>query len=257
MEVLIVPCYYDNYSYILINSRNREAAVVDPSESFPIIRELHKHQLTLTAILCTHHHADHIGGLDDLVDEFGAVRVIGFEGDRSRISGLNELLGDGDQFSVCGVSGLMKHTPGHTIGSVVYQLDKAMFTGDTLFGCGCGRLFEGTPEQMLGSLEKIAGCEPDTLVYCGHEYTVVNLNFARKIEPENQDIVKRLEKVEEQRAQGKPSVPSTFDEELKTNPFLRCKEPSLVAQLEYRHDIADKNAEAVFAFIRGLRNNFS
>ena len=257
MKVIVVPCLHDNYSYLIFDENSREAAVVDPSEAWPVLKELEANQLNLTSVLCTHHHADHIGGLEDLIDEVGKLRVIGFEGDRARIPLLNELLVDRDEFSVCGLSGSMLHTPGHTTGGVVYHLDNNLFTGDTLFGGGCGRLFEGTPAQMLASLEKLIHFHPDTLVYCGHEYTVVNLNFARQVEPDNDDTRKRLDQVEAIRKSGLPSVPSRMGDEYKTNPFLRCRESDFVKQLEKNYHIEDRNAEAVFAFVRGLRNNFS
>lgn len=257
MNVIVVPCLHDNYSYIIFDERSREAAVVDPSEAGPVLRELEKQQLSLQAVLCTHHHADHVGGLEDIVEELGSVRILGFQADHPRIPLLNELLADGQEFNVCGASGVMLHTPGHTTGGVVYHLENHLFTGDTLFCGGCGRLFEGTAAQMLASLEKIMDCDPDTLIYCGHEYTEVNLNFARQVEPDNQETADRLAQVQSDRARGVPSVPSTLADELKTNPFLRCREPAFIRQVEANHALKDSGPEALFAFIRGLRNNFS
>jgi hydroxyacylglutathione hydrolase len=257
MNVIVVPCLHDNYSYILFDDKSNEAAVVDPSEAWPVLQELEKQQLTLGAVLCTHHHPDHIGGLEDIIEEVGSIRVLGFDGDKTRIPLLNELLADGDDFTVCGVSGVMLHTPGHTTGGVVFHIENHMFTGDTLFGGGCGRLFEGTAPQMLASLEKIMHCDPETLVYCGHEYTVVNLNFARQIEPDNEEIATRLALVESGRSRGLPSVPSTMGEERRTNPFLRCHEPDLIRQVEKNYTVDSNNPEALFGFIRGLRNNYS
>jgi hydroxyacylglutathione hydrolase len=257
MNVIVVPCLHDNYSYILFDDVSHDAVVVDPSEAWPVLRELEKNQLSLTAVLCTHHHADHIGGLEDIIEELGSVRVLGFEGDKSRIPLLNELHADGDEFTVCGVSGVMHHTPGHTTGGVVYHIENHMFTGDTLFCGGCGRLFEGTAPQMLASLEKIMLCDPATLIYCGHEYTVVNLNFARQIEPDNKEITKRLALVESGRSRGLPSVPSTMADERRTNPFLRCNEPALIEQIEKNYTTTGKDPETLFGFIRGLRNNYS
>ena len=257
MKVIVVPCLQDNYSYLLFDEQSGEAAVVDPSEAWPVLRELEKRQLRLQAVLCTHHHADHVGGLETLLEERGRVRVIGFEGDHSRIPLLNELLADGQAFSVCGVSGRMLHTPGHTTGGVVYHLENHLFTGDTLFCGGCGRLFEGTAAQMLASLDKLMGCDPETLIYCGHEYTAVNLKFACQVEPENQETAKRLARVQEERARGLPSVPSTLADERKTNPFLRCREPAFIQRVQANHALKDTGPEALFAFVRGLRNNFS
>lgn len=257
MKVIVVPCLHDNYSYVIFDEHNCAAAVVDPSEAWPVLRELEKRQLSLEAVLCTHHHADHIGGLDDILEELGSVRVIGFAGDHSRIPLLNELLTDGEEFTVCGVSGVMLHTPGHTTGGVVYHLENHLFTGDTLFCGGCGRLFEGTAAEMLASLERIMSCDPATLIYCGHEYTEVNLAFARQIEPDNNKIAERLARVQSERSRGLPSVPSLLAEELKTNPFLRCREPAFIRQVAANQAIKDEGPVALFGYVRGLRNSFS
>ncbi len=257
MKVIVVPCLQDNYSYIIFDEQSGEAAVVDPSEAWPVLRELEKRQLRLQAVLCTHHHADHVGGLEAIIEECGRIRVIGFTGDHSRIPLLNELLADGQAFTVCGVSGSILHTPGHTTGGVVYHLENHLFTGDTLFCGGCGRLFEGTAAQMLASLDKIMGFDLDTLIYCGHEYTAVNLKFASQVEPENKETVKRVARVQMERARGLPSVPSTLADERKTNPFLRCREPAFIQQVQANHALKDTGPEALFAFVRGLRNNFS
>jgi len=257
MKIVVVPCLQDNYSYIFFNEKSGEAAIIDPSEAWPVLQELEKRQLSLEAVLCTHHHADHIGGLEDIIEEVGPLRVLGFKDDKTRIPLLNELLTDGDEITVCGATGVMIHTPGHTTGGVVYHFDGHMFTGDTLFGGGCGRLFEGTAAQMLASLEKLMHCDPDTLVYCGHEYTMVNLNFARQLEPHNKEITKRLGLVESLRSQGVSSVPSTMADERRTNPFLRCREPAFVRHIGDNHSIESSEPEVLFGYVRGLRNNFS
>ena len=257
MNVIIVPCLHDNYSYLISNEDTGETAVVDPSEAWPVLQSCAENKLSLKTVICTHHHADHIGGLDDLLEEVGQLRVIGFRGDLSRIPQLNDLLDDGQQFSVCGMSATMLHTPGHTTGGVVYYIDNCLFTGDTLFGGGCGRLFEGTPEQMLASLDKLSDFPDDALVYCGHEYTSVNLNFARTVDPDNEDLAKRLQRVMTDRAQGKATVPSTLGEERKTNPFLRCRVSSFVKQVEKHHQLEDISPVGVFRVVREMRNNFS
>ena len=257
MKVIVVPCLHDNYSYLMFNEASHEAAVIDPSEAWPLLQELERNDLRLQAVLCTHHHADHIGGLEDLIEETGDVRVIGFSGEKSRIPLLTDLVDDGERFSVCGIDGQVFHTPGHTTGGVIYHLENCLFTGDTLFGAGCGRLFEGTPVQMLNSLEKLTQFSSDSLIYCGHEYTMVNLNFAKQLEPSNQDLLDRFAKVESLRAKGLPSVPSTLAEERNTNPFLRCGVETFVQQVAQSHQLTDTSPEKVFAFIREMRNSFS
>lgn len=258
MDVIVVPCLFDNYAYIIYNEESREAAVVDPSEGWPIMRELGERGLTLKSILCTHHHHDHIGGLDDLINDApDNIRVLGYSGEAGRIPHLNELLNDGDTITVCGVSGQVFHTPGHTAGGLVYHVGDCLFTGDTLFGAGCGRLFEGTAGQMVRSLQKIIACGKDKKLYFGHEYTLTNLRFAAEVDPENEAVKKRFQHIENRRKIGEPSVPSTVAEELLTNPFLRCGEASILNSLESSTFLKDRDPETVFAQIRELRNSFS
>lgn len=258
MDVVVVPCLFDNYAYIIYNEATREAAVVDPSEAWPVKRELGERGLMLTSVLCTHHHHDHIGGVDDLLDDGpDNIRVMGYRGEANRISQLNELLDDGDTVTVCGISGQVFHTPGHTTGGMVYHVGDCVFTGDTLFGAGCGRLFEGTAGQMMRSLQKITACGKDKKLYFGHEYTLTNLRFAAGIDPENEAVKKRFQHIENKRENGEPSAPSTVAEELLTNPFLRCGETSIISGLENRNLLKDSDPETVFAQIRELRNRFS
>ena len=232
MEIITIPCLYDNYAYLLVNGDSREAAVVDLPEAWPVMREIAERDLHITAVLCTHHHHDHIGGIYDLLDEYGDVTVFGFCEDRTRIPCITEPLDDGDEFSVCGYSARMLHTPGHTSTSVVFQLGRHLFVGDTLFGAGCGRLFEGTPGQMVGSLDRIAGCAADSLIYFGHEYTELNLRFAAGVDPDNPAIGARRKRVAGLRGAGLPSAPSTVEDELSTNPFLRVENGSIIERLQ-------------------------
>ena len=258
MNVIVVPCLHDNYAYIIYNEETAEAAVVDPSEAWPVLRVLGERELILKAVLCTHHHHDHVGGIKDLLDESpGIIRVLGFGGDTDRIPLINEPLSDGDSMTICGSKGKVVHTPGHTTGGIVYSFDDCLFTGDTLFGAGCGRLFEGTAEQMLHSLQKIRDCGAGKKIYFGHEYTLTNLRFAAGIEPHNDDIKKRTADVEKRRKGDQPSSPSTMDEELLTNPFLRCVEPSLVSYCEQNSPLQQMDPLCVFTKIREVRNSFS
>jgi len=257
MKVITVPCLFDNYAYILENSKNAEAAVVDPSEAWPIMRELDKRGLALTTVFCTHHHNDHIGGIDDLLEVYDDLRIIGFGQDQQRISHITEPLEDGGEFFLWDTRGQLYHTPGHTTNSVVYHLDDCLFTGDTMFGAGCGRLFEGTPGQMVASLQRISSCSPQTALYFGHEYTALNLRFAALLEPNNLEIQARQQKTEQYRASNVPTSPSLLEEELQTNPFLRVTEPELMAYLKEHHALQADDPESVFTLVRELRNTFS
>lgn len=257
MEIITVACLYDNYAYLIVNENSAEAAVVDAPEAWPVIRELSDRELKLTTVLCTHHHSDHIGGLDDLLDEYGPLRIVGFGEDKKRIPQLNELLRDEDRFQVCGYHGRLLHTPGHTSTSVVFVVEDHLFVGDTLFGAGCGRLFEGTPQQMVDSLGRIAACSRDSKIYFGHEYTELNLRFAAEVDPTNPAITGRRDRVAGLRAEGRPSAPSTLAEELATNPFLRIDDAAVIEQLGTGQRIDGTDRVAVFAALREKRNHFS
>ena len=255
MEVVVVPCLYDNYSYLVINGDR--AAVVDPSEAWPVMNVLDDRGLTLSAVLCTHHHNDHIGGLADLLDEYGSLDVYGFFQDRTRIPLITQPLQDDDSFQVCGLAAQVMHTPGHTSTHVVFKIEDNLFVGDTLFGAGCGRLFEGTAEQMVRSLDRIAAYSPKCRVFFGHEYTELNLRFASQVDPANPAVAERAGKVAERRRQDRPSSPSTLQEELATNPFLRIEDRLIIAQLEREQRLTSSDRVAVFAALREQRNHFS
>lgn len=255
MKVLCVPCLYDNYAYILYNQKNNEAAIIDPSEGWPVIREMQNRNLQPVAVLCTHHHHDHIGGIEDLVNEYGDLRIIG--SDPERIKPLTEQVRDNDRVEVCGMQGTVLSTPGHTTTSVVYRFDNLLFVGDTLFGAGCGRLFEGTPAEMVASLNRIVDCGSDARVYFGHEYTELNLRFSKKVEPENSLADRRRDEVSALRRDSQPSTPSTVAEELATNPFLRTDEPVIIDTLKKNHGLEREDPLAVFTLLRELRNSFS
>ena len=257
MEIIPIPCLYDNYAYLIVNEQSCEAAVVDLPEAWPVMREIAERELTLTAVLCTHHHHDHIGGIDDLLDEYGPIPVFGFHEDTKRIPHLTELVQDNDQFEVCGTTARVLHTPGHTTTSVVFQIEEHLFVGDTLFGAGCGRLFEGTPAQMVRSLDRIAGCSRESRIYFGHEYTELNLRFAAEVDPTNPAVGVRRKEVAEMRAKGVPSAPSTLAEELATNPFLRIEDAAIIEELQAGQQLSDTDRVSVFAALREKRNHFS
>lgn len=256
MKVITIPCLQDNYCYLLYDETSREAALVDPSEAWPVMQVVNSKNLQLKQVLCTHHHQDHIGGLGDLLDEYQDLEVIGFHQDRSRIAHLTRLVHDDQVLEICGIEAKVMHTPGHTATSIVFQVGEHLFVGDTLFGAGCGRLFEGTAEQMLHSLDRICACAPASRVYFGHEYTAFNLRFAAQVEADNGAIGERAEAVQKLRNDNRPSAPSTLAEELKTNPFLRASESSLADYLDTIGQPAGDRL-AVFTALRELRNHFS
>jgi hydroxyacylglutathione hydrolase len=256
MLVTVIPCLRDNYAYLLRAPGSREALIVDPSESEPVLTELAAQELKLVGILCTHHHLDHVGGNEGLLARLGQMPVYGHTSDRGRIPGQTEFLSHGQAFAAAGLNFEVLYIPGHTLGAVAYVGHGAVFTGDTLFAAGCGRLFEGTPEMMYESLNSKLGALPDeTLVYCGHEYTAANLKFAVHVEPGNQAAHDKARRVAELRDKGQPSVPSTIGEERATNPFMRCSVAELVAHAEPRL-ASDRTPQAVLAAIRAEKDDF-
>ncbi|KAK0153122.1 Hydroxyacylglutathione hydrolase, mitochondrial [Merluccius polli] len=232
MKVELLPALSDNYMYLLIDVESKEAAVVDPVEPVKVIEAVRKHGVRLTTVLTTHHHWDHAGGNEKMVRLMPRLKVYG--GD-DRVDALTKKVTHSNTFKVGSLTVKCLFTPCHTTGHICYYVTKensteppAVFTGDTLFVAGCGKFFEGTAEQMYKALIEVLGkLPPETRVYCGHEYTVSNLKFARHVEPDNEDILKKLEWAKEQCSNGEPTVPSTVADELTFNPFMRVKEKSV------------------------------
>lgn len=254
MRIIPLACGFDNFAYLLICETTRSAAVVDPTEPYPVWREVERAGVELRAVLCTHHHRDHVDGLEELLVEQPDLDVYGFHSDAARIAGLNRPLADGAVFQLGRLPVRVLHTPGHTTGSVCYQVGTALFTGDTLFGAGCGRLFEGTAATMFHSLtRKIAVLAPGTELYFGHDYTRQNLLFARMLEPENMAIERRLQDLAGPRNGSEQGV--TLWLESLTNPFLRCHEPSIRKNfIMIGGAVRD---EEIFALVRQRRDGFS
>lgn len=255
MKVVQIPLLRDNYAYLLVCETTGEAAVVDPSEGEPVLRAVEKEGVDLKAILNTHHHRDHTGG-NAYLFERKALRVYGHKIDRERIPGLTHPLEDGDEIEVGDLRGRVLFIPGHTRGHVAYLFDNNLFCGDTLFVAGCGRLFEGSAREMLDSLGRLKALSGDTLVYCGHEYTEKNLQFALTVEPGNHKVAAKLEKVRALRARGAPTIPSTMAEEWETNPFLRWDSDEIRARVKREHSDISLEPVSVFARVRMLKDQF-
>lgn len=257
MEVTIVPCLKDNYAYFLRPEGAGTVALVDACEAGPVLRALDAHGLKLGAILSTHHHHDHVGGNEELVSYFPGIPVFGSAHDRGRIPKQTEVVAHGQTIDVVGLRFDCLLVPGHTLGAVAYVGHGAVFTGDTLFAGGCGRLFEGTPKMMHESLNVTLGALPaETLVYCGHEYTAKNLEFAAAVEPGNGDVVRKAARVRELRARAEPTVPSTLAEERATNPFLRVTSSEIRARYRARLGDAAEDPVAVLGALRAEKDAF-
>jgi len=257
LAITPVPAFSDNYLWLL--SRGRRAAVVDPGDAVPIVRALEAHQLDLVAILVTHHHGDHVGGVSELKRRYGA-RVYGPAGEA--IDGLDHRLVAGDRLRELDIDFQVFEVPGHTRGHIAYfaadEKPPLLFCGDTLFGCGCGRLFEGTPAQMLASLDALSGLPEATRVYCAHEYTLSNIRFAQAVEPGNVGLQERADAAKVVRERGQPTLPSTIALERATNPFLRSDAPAVRAAAEAHIGAAAASLDrvSVFAAIRSWKDNF-
>jgi hydroxyacylglutathione hydrolase len=253
MQIHAVPAFQDNYLWLLVEGRH--AAVVDPGDAGPIERELAKRGLELSAILATHHHGDHVGGVRELAAQWKCP-VFGPAGEN--IGGLTKTLREGDEIDVPGIGAHFSvlDVPGHTSGHIAYIGEGVAFVGDTLFACGCGRLFEGTAAQMAGSLGKLARLPGETRAYCAHEYTLANIKFAEAVEPANMKLKARRNREIAKRQRGEPTVPSTIADELETNPFMRCSEPDVIAAAERRAGHPLAGPVEVFAEIRQWKNNF-
>lgn len=222
MLIEVIPCLQDNYSYLVICPDTKECAIIDTPEVTPILTRVDQQECKPTHILNTHHHWDHAGGNAEILSKYPDLKVVAGNSDGSKIDGITGSVDDGDTISIGRLSASVVHIPAHTLGHVAFLFDNALFCGDTLFIGGCGRLFEGDAQQMYHSLSKLADLPGNTRVYCGHEYTVNNLEFALTIEPDNPNIQKKLDQAKTLRDQGLPTVPSTIGEEQTYNPFLRC-----------------------------------
>lgn len=253
LEIHQIPVLNDNFIYLIHDSDSGQTAVVDPAVSAPVMDELAAKGWQLSHILNTHHHHDHTGGNEDLKRATGC-QIIGARNDATRIPGIDVQVEEGDTVSIGGHQAKVFDSRGHTSGHIAYwfEQDKALFSGDTLFSLGCGRLFEGTAEQMWTSLKKFRDLPDDTRVYCAHEYTNSNADFALSVDPDNPVLQRRADEVIVLREKGQPTVPSLLGEEKKANPFLRADKDDLLQAA----GLTGMDPVSAFAEIRRRKDNF-
>jgi len=253
MNIEIIPCLNDNYSYLIHDQMSNTVAIVDPSEFIPCDKIISKNYKKLDFILNTHHHYDHVGGNEELKKKYNS-RVLGFENDKNRIPHIDINLKDNQEFKIGTLNFTTIFIPGHTRGHVAFYFkkEKVVFSGDTLFSLGCGRVFEGTYKQMFQSLNKLKNLPGDTKIYCGHEYTFKNLEFCLKFNPNNDFLKKKKNDIELSLKNKKPTIPSTIADEIKANIFFRVNDPDVkkAINLENSTDIE------IFAKLRDLKDNF-
>ncbi len=253
-EIIPLCALRDNYIWTIIDRAADTAYVVDPGDAAPIFKVLEQYNLSLSGILITHHHHDHSGGVLDLLHQYPAIPVYGSH--RSPLPFITHHVKEGDEIALADIILKAIEIPGHTLDHTAYVGNNWLFSGDTLFSMGCGKIFEGTPEQMYHSLQKLAALPPDTKVFCGHEYTLANLAFAKHVEPDNAFIKEKIKQMNELIAVGKPTLPSTMAEENKLNPFLRCADPPIIQAVENYAKQTLTNPVKVFAVLREWKNHF-
>ncbi len=253
LDIHLLPVLSDNYVYLIRDAGSGACAAVDPAVAGPVMAALGRLGWQLSHILCTHHHADHVGGVAEIKRATGCT-VIGAAADTHRIPGIDVKVGEGDTVTLGAHTARVIETPGHTSGHIAYWFEKAgaLFCGDTLFSLGCGRLFEGTPAQMWASLLKLRALPDDTRVYCGHEYTNDNVAFALDLDPGNAAIKRRGAEAQALGDAGRPTLPARLGDEKAANPFLRADDPGLKQAV----GLAGHDAVAVFAEIRRRKDVF-
>ncbi len=253
LDVSIIKCLSDNYSYLIRDKKTNQIGVIDPSEFNAVDSEIQKTYKKLDFILNTHHHHDHVGGNIDLKKKYNS-KIVCSSYDEKRIPGADIKKSDENEFSLGETNFKVIHIPGHTLGHIAFYSEKSniIFTGDTLFSLGCGRIFEGTFEQMFSSLEKIKKLPKNTMLYCGHEYTKKNGEFCISIDRENRKLKDRIKNVDNKTKKNLPTIPITLGEELETNIFLRCEDKKV------KNKIKMNNASKleVFTKLRNLKDQF-
>jgi hydroxyacylglutathione hydrolase len=261
LNITPIPAFNDNYIWMLNILGSREVAVVDPGMAEPVLRHLSDAGFQLVAILITHHHADHTGGIKDLLDAFPNARVIGPYS--SRIPAVSNPCKEGEIISTLGINFQVLEIPGHTLDHIAFYIppcdaiaDGAVFCGDTLFAGGCGRLFEGQPAMMHASLAKLEALPPSTLVFCAHEYTLANLRFALVAEPDNIALQARMRDTQAVRDADRPSLPSSIALERRTNPFLRCQNEVIAQKVAQHSGVPVQDEISTFAQLRAWKDHF-
>ncbi len=253
MKIEIISCLKDNYSYLIIDEKNKNACVVDPSEAQPIINYLDKNNIKLAFILNTHHHYDHVGGNSELKKKYKA-KVVGYIDDAKRIPDIDILVKDGEIWSKNNFKAKIKHIPGHTLGHICFYFfnEQNVFTGDTLFSLGCGKIFEGTYLQMYESLNFFKSLPLETKIYCGHEYTLQNSKFCIKYDYNNKNLKNKIININKNLKNNSPTIPSTIKDELECNIFLRSDNLNIQTEL----NLNNKNSLETFSKLRDLKDNF-
>jgi hydroxyacylglutathione hydrolase len=254
LKIIPIKAFTDNYIWAICGEDH--CVVVDPGDAAPVIEFLNEHQLTLSAVLITHHHPDHTGGIKTLSDTFPDLSVFGPH--NPKIRGITDSLQHQER---CFINDLslqftVMAAPGHTLDHIMYYTEGLLFCGDTLFSAGCGRLFEGTPEQMTGTLNSITALPADTMIYCTHEYTLANIEFALAVEPQNPSLLEYKDWVTHQRNNDKPSLPTSLQTQLHINPFLRLHQSDVKGYAETLTKSTLTQSVEVFAALRSAKDRF-
>ncbi|MCS3432502.1 hydroxyacylglutathione hydrolase [Klebsiella sp. BIGb0407] len=251
MKLTSISAFQDNYIWVLSDEEDK-CVIVDPGEAAPVLSAIAQHQWQPVAILLTHHHRDHVGGVQQLKESYPELAIYGPA--EIKIPGLTQIVKDGDNLQLLGHDFSVMATPGHTLGHVSYFSFPWLFCGDTLFSAGCGRLFEGTPDQMYESFQRINQLPPETIICCAHEYTESNVTFALSLLPEDEHINRFYKEVKALRAENKPTLPSTLAKERLVNVFLRTEDPDL--QRKAKKDILFQQPNKIFAWLRAKKDTF-
>jgi len=253
LEIQQIPVLNDNYIYLIHDSLSKETAVIDPAVASPVIEVLKENNWRLTYLLNTHHHSDHVGGNLELKQQTQC-QIVGAAIDEHRIPGIDQKVQEGDTLKIGSYTIEIINCAGHTTGHIAFYIPEAnaLFCGDTLFAMGCGRLFEGSAEQMQHSLAKFSALPLNTQIYCAHEYTLANSRFALSVEPHNNDLLTSIEHIKKLTSKKQATIPTTLEQELATNPFLRTSSP------EIKKNLAMPNASnlEIFTELRERKNSF-